>query len=288
MNETKIFRDSRGEEFGLTRIVEILKSLGAADCDFLFVHSDIGFGLPIRGIRRGEYLGLLLRALETLAVKNLIMPAFTYSFPNRERFDLVNSRTHMGALNEYFRKEPGVKRSLDPLLSVAMRGPDTAIMEGIGKHSLGKNSFFDRLHNCKNVKFLCYGAQFAEIFTYLHYVEKMLDVPYRYDQPFTGEICNPNGDVYQDTWTIHTACYGVRPACHYYFQDELIRSGYMKSAVLGDLPVTCIDEAAVFSAIVNKIETNVYYFLEKPFTQADLVHRYQYELGPDCPRVAHC
>ncbi len=50
------------------------------------------------------------------------MPTFTYSFCKNEVYDKLNSKCTVGILNEFFRKQEGVKRTNDPIFSFAVKG----------------------------------------------------------------------------------------------------------------------------------------------------------------------
>lgn len=112
-----LFRDTEGKAITTRDIGEALKEVEADQCETLFIHSDIMFGLLEKGIKRNTLLALLYDQIMALGVKNLIIPTFTYSFPNKEDYDMVNSKTSMGAFNEYVRKITGRYRTDDPLLS---------------------------------------------------------------------------------------------------------------------------------------------------------------------------
>ena len=67
---------------------ETLKSVGACDCNILFVHSDVMFGTLAKGLKRKEYLQCLYDALASNNVEHIVVPSFTYSFCNNEVFDV--------------------------------------------------------------------------------------------------------------------------------------------------------------------------------------------------------
>lgn len=72
---------------------------------------------------KNEFLQTILNCFFEVIGKEgtLIMPTFTYSFYKNEVYDKINSKTKMGALNEYFRKQTGVKRTNDPIFSFAIK-----------------------------------------------------------------------------------------------------------------------------------------------------------------------
>lgn len=74
-------------------IYRALMEVGAADCETIFLHSDIMLGTPAKGFKRGEYVKAFYNAVARLGVKNLIVPTFTYSFCNNENYDVKNRPT---------------------------------------------------------------------------------------------------------------------------------------------------------------------------------------------------
>lgn len=286
MSNIPVFKDINNNWYTEADIIEGLKSIEADKCDILFVHTEVAFGMPNVDLKRKQYLDVLYDSLLALNVGTLIFPSFTYSFCNNENYDVRNSKTSMGALIEHIRKKDGVKRSLDPLLSMIAMGKNENIVEGdVGNHSLGKNSVFNRLHNCDNVKFLFFGADFAEYFTYVHYVEKMLEVPYRFDKAFSGKIIDYDGNEYEDIHYIHTQCGGVKLKNYQQMKEELIADNKLKTAKMGNSEIAAISEADAYNAIYNRISKNINSFVE-PFTEKDLTHEYTF--GKNGERVTHC
>lgn len=281
-----LFVDQEGKQYGIEEVYSVLKNIGVQDCEALFIHSDIMFGSIVEGFNRKEYLDALYEVFEALKIKYLIVPTFTYSFCNHEDYNVKKSRTSMGAFNEYLRKKDGRYRTLDPLLSLSVPLELKDRFLKLSEHSLGINSGLDIVHQMDGVKFLFLGARLGNCFTYVHYVEKMLDIPYRFDMPFTGKVIDELGSEMQVTQYMHTACYGVKPAEFYYFEDYLEESGFLKKQRLGDKSVACISEKDAYREIVHMIQNNINYFLEVPFKKDDLVHKYT--KGINGERVTHC
>ena len=137
------------------------------------------------------------------------------------------------------------------------------------------------------VKFLFLGADMAGCFTYVHYVEKMLDVPYRFDMEFEGNVTDYNGKTAKRQQFIHTQCGGVKlPERYGYFETDLLEKGLLKQRQIGDRFISCISEPDAFREIKNNIEKNINYYLERPFTEKDLTHIYTYDYTK--ARITHC
>ena len=281
-----LFTDKYGKEYDENDVYIALKEIGADKCDVLFVHSEMMLGILPKDFNRKEYLNKLYNAIKKLGVKYLIVPTFTYSFCNDEAYDVNRSKTSMGALNEYIRKLPNRYRTLDPLCSLSVPMELKEKFELLTEHSLGKNSGLDILHNMDNVKFLFFGLSLRTCFTYLHYVEKMREVPYRYDMPFDGEIIDDKGNKIKKRQYIHTACYGVKPSESPKFENYLIRKGLLNKIKLGDAEFSCISEADAYREINTVLDKDINYFLEQPFTKEDLIHKYTYDKLNG--RITHC
>ena len=281
-----LFIDSDGREYTAEDVVRTLKDIGAHDCENLFIHSDILFGKTPSDFNRKEYMNTLIDIFKSLSIRNIIIPTFSYSFCNNEVYDVRKTRSSMGALSEAFRKQEGRYRSLDPILSVSVPDNLKTKFEKYSDYSLGEGSALDVVHSLDGTKFLFFGVPMGESFTYLHYIEKMLDVPYRYDQAFEGKIIDYDGNEIEKTQYIHTACFGVKPKNFYCFEDFLQEKGKLKKQRLADKYVACIDEKDAYSEIVDMLHRNINYFLEQPFTEADLEHKYT--KGLDGVRITHC
>ena len=116
----KLFQDREKNWITYGDLVRAMKEVKADDCDALLIHTDLSFGLPTRELKRKELVEVLYDAICELGVKTLIFPTFTFSYGNREDFDVKNTKCKMGMLNEYVRKMPGSVRSRDPLMSVLL------------------------------------------------------------------------------------------------------------------------------------------------------------------------
>lgn len=92
----------------------------------------------------------------------------------------------MGMLSEYVRTHPDSIRSSDPNFSIAALGPDAEYLtRNPPAHSFGQNSFWERFLAVQG-KFCNFNIDAAS--TFLHYVERCLDVPYRWNKPFAGTL----------------------------------------------------------------------------------------------------
>ena len=84
----KLFQDREKKWITYGDLVRAMKEVKADDCDALLIHTDLSFGLPTRELKRKELVEVLYDAICELGVKTLIFPTFTFSYGNREDFDV--------------------------------------------------------------------------------------------------------------------------------------------------------------------------------------------------------
>jgi aminoglycoside 3-N-acetyltransferase len=260
-----LFRAASGERVTKASLLGALRRLGAAGHDIIYVHTDVSFGQVNPDLRREDILRALYEILLDLGAGTLLVPTFTFSFCNGEDYDVRLSRSKMGALNEYVRKLPEAQRSVDPLMSSALVGEKKRLVEGIGKNSVGEGSTFDLLHREDDVLFLFLGVRPAKCFTYSHYVEERLRVPYRYNRPFSGRIVDDAGRTYSDTYQLFVRYKDVAPTKDDEFERDTVARGLMRQLPCGDGVLSCIDERTAYRVYEEKIQADVNYMLERPF-----------------------
>jgi aminoglycoside 3-N-acetyltransferase len=257
-------------------IVDSLRAVDAHKCKVLFLHTGISFGIPVKGMKRNRLMEILYDAIEELEVDTLVFPTFTFSFSNRENYDIRNSRTKMGMLNEYARKLPEAVRTMDPLMSFCVIGKNKELANTNGSQCLGKGSFFDNLHHTEDVNICFFGTHLEECFTYQHFVEKELNVPYRYDMDFTGDVIDTEGNISRQTATLFVKYRDVVPCTPPEFEQSLLKKGIYKKVVLGHSHVSCFTEKDAYAETAAWLKKDVNAFLAEPYDSKPLVKEYSF------------
>lgn len=259
--EKVLFVDSQGVIITKSTLQKALYTTNAGEAEILFIHSELSFGRPNTDLRRNEILQEIFFAVLDLGVKTICVPTFTFSFPNSLDYDVKKSKSKMGAFNEFFRKQPDVIRSRDPMMSVALWGEKKYLVENIGRESIGKGCTFDLLHKEKKVKFLFLGVEPSKCFTYTHYIEHELSVPYRYDRIFRGRIIDINGNAWEDEYKLYVRYEGVEPSSSDDFEKAMLYAGVAKKVLCGDNAIYAVDEALAYELLCEKIRNNPLYML---------------------------
>lgn len=242
--------------------------MGVSPRDALFVHSDVRSALRVEGATAREKMANVLTGLRgAVPDGTLILPTFTYSFCRGEDFDVDATPSTVGVLTEEFRSRPGVRRTPEPIFSTAIDGPLPPEWEerllAAGDHdAFGPASIFAYLREV-DAKLLFFGVGF-EYATFVHHVEQLLEVPYRYFKDFHGAVSA--GDVTQRV----TARYFVRDLegdVEVYLDalaDVLVRDGTAEIRSLPDGPELLLTSAsAVETAVRREIAANPDFLLRR-------------------------
>ena len=180
-------------------IENALADAGIKKGDTIMVHSDIGSFGKLGTLDREFLLQSLVKSLKNTIGPDgtIIMPTFTYSFNKHEPYDIKNTKSTVGTLTEYFRKQKDVSRTAHPTHSAAIWGKHKKELLNIGKGTFDKSSIFGKFHQM-NGKFVSFGVPLHMSCTFIHYIEHIHKVPYRYIKKIKGkikyQIVPPNGE----------------------------------------------------------------------------------------------
>ena len=110
----------------------------------------------------------------------VIMPSFTFKIGRKKKWEYKNTKSEMGLLTEYFRKNIAYKRTIHPFHSICFNGPlEKLIPDHFSSSSFGKKSVWEWLCKRKDVLNLSIGLGLAGGATFVHYAEEISSVPYR-------------------------------------------------------------------------------------------------------------
>lgn len=249
-------------------ILNKLRYLKLPESDLVYIHSDMNFGYPNSRLKKNEILECLLEIFIKLNIKTLIFPAYTFSFCRNEKFNYEKSETKMGILNEYIRKRFKHNRSIDPLLSNVLIGKRKYLIQNIGKDSVGFNSTFDLIAKSNlKINFLFFGSELNKCFTFMHYLEYIEKVNYRYQKKFSGIIEFKNKS-YKDIYKLFVRYSGIEPN-----QGSMIYENYMKKKKIlakinvGSSFISCVDKNDAINCYLEFLKKNQNFFIRKPFNK---------------------
>ncbi|MBM0637570.1 AAC(3) family N-acetyltransferase [Campylobacter sp. VicNov18] len=190
------FLQHDNQKYSNTDLINTLKKLGIQKGDIICVHSELfKFGTPL--LKKNEFLQTIIECfLQSIGEEGtLIMPTFTYTFCKNGIYDKLNSKSEVGILTEYFRKYKGVKRTNDPIFSFAIKGAKQDLFLQDTKSCFGENCVYDTLWK-HDGKIVLFGTHLVG-YTFTHFIEEIVKVPYRYFKNFSGILINEDKIKYE-------------------------------------------------------------------------------------------
>jgi aminoglycoside N3'-acetyltransferase len=262
-------------DYDTDSIVGALRAVGLKHGDLVFSHIGLGFlGIP----RGGASIENASRSVwdafwEVLGDEGTwLIPTYSYSFTRNELYDPAITPSDVGEFTEYFRQMPDIQRSLDPMFSVAGKGPQAAeILNDLPHESFGRDSVYDRLVN-QGARLCNLGVGFRYA-TFIHHVEQMTRVPYRFPKLFKGEVL-VNGEERSETWL-----YNVRILADPSFPDlrraEAIArdSGLCAAQPLGRSEATLITARDMWNLCIGGVEEDPWFMAAGPSSNVVAVER---------------
>ncbi|MDD5929205.1 MAG: AAC(3) family N-acetyltransferase [Spirochaetales bacterium] len=186
-------------------LLEKLRKIGILKGDILYIPSDITqlllYARKIIGIstieKRNEFLNKLVDSFKS-AVGNdgtLLFPIFTWDFNKGIAFNARKTLGKVGSLpNWILQNRTDFIRTQHPMYSFMVWGKDAKILSEMNNVDCwGQYSPFGYMHR-NNAKILFLDVPVQRGFTFLHYVEESLQVPYRYYKNFRGNYIDFDGN----------------------------------------------------------------------------------------------
>lgn len=175
--------------YSRAELASALEAVGVRRGDVLFSHSNVGyFGLPEAGRTPEAVFSTIVGAIQDVIGEEgtLVVPTFSYSFCRRQPFDPANTPSTCGAFTEMVRRHPDARRSVEPIFSVAALGARAEeLTADVSAECFGAGSFWQRFLQHDGI--IC-NLNFDAGSTFVHYVERCLGVPYRFDKLFPGVV----------------------------------------------------------------------------------------------------
>lgn len=123
----------------------------------------------------------------------VLIRAFSHDFCKKKLWDYSLSRSSVGALGNIALRRKDFVRSRHPIFSWMIYGHDTDYLCSLNNSSaFSEDSIFGWEYR-NGTYLITIGSPMSEGFTFLHYVEQKVGVPYRFEQFFCGKYVDKNG-----------------------------------------------------------------------------------------------
>tara|TARA_B110000483_G_scaffold175005_1_gene207031 strand:+ start:1380 stop:2204 length:825 start_codon:yes stop_codon:yes gene_type:complete len=162
-------------------------SIAKLGIDQLLVHADSFKSLNFIdfGENQNENLKKHVELITSLS-SCVALPKFNYDFPKNRLFNFDDFSSQTGAISEFF-SQMHSKTTFDPMFALSY----TSGFEAFSNYQKSIKTFnpsgvFSKFVSEKS-GLLLYGAGLQSV-TFIHYVEAMADVTYRYEKKFSGHV----------------------------------------------------------------------------------------------------
>ena len=160
----------------------------------IFMHTDVSkvARSTLRRIDSNEGLlpGLHKFLRESFPEQELWFPAFNYDFAKTLVFDPTNDPIQVGALNESLRNSGEYVRSFVPIFSILRPTASASTRFRPKVNPFDLQGEFAELRD-RNGAIAFFGAS-IESLTFIHFVEKLAEIPYRFEKCFSGQMLLDN------------------------------------------------------------------------------------------------
>ncbi len=152
-------------------------------------------------IRLGETSEEMLENFNQLIIRaesmggNIMIPTFSYTYPKKVPFSLLETPSEVGIVTEYVRKRNPLKRTADGMFSYLLfdNNQKSCFFDIVDYEPFGDNSLIGELFN-SNGYICCVGDVFHNTPTEVHFIERLLQVSYRSNKTMSGEIIDRDGE----------------------------------------------------------------------------------------------
>lgn len=239
------------------RLKDIPRYFGLKEGDSVWIASDVK-QLLYTCIEHGDdtdFNVLLDSIIDIIGpAGTILVPTFNWDFCKGKTFDIRKSPSQTGSIGKVALKRDDFKRTQHPIYSFAVWGSgadELVAMEN--RSSFGADGPFAwcRYHNTKNV-FIDVECQHS--YTFVHYVEEMIGVPYRYLKNFTAGYIDADGNKSERTYCMHvrSLSYDIFVTI-YPYEDEFIKAGASRRYEVNGIPMKTIDMAKTYEIIADDV-----------------------------------
>lgn len=235
--------------------------IGLKQGDRIYLSSDI-MALAFIAKKNGESFSIdaLINVLqEHITLTGTIMiPTFHFDFSNKGVYDYCQTPSSTGALGNAALKRADFRRTMHPMHSFAVWGKDQELLCGMQNlNSFGKDSPFGYMHE-NNVIQIMLGTDYQRSMTFVHYVENMAKVPYRFYKEFTGEYVDERGERSNRTYEYPARYLELGSVERFNRVGEILEEQkIVKEFVLNDIPIKKVPLGESYPIIYHDAKYNM-------------------------------
>ncbi len=194
----------------LVGFTDTVKRFGVERGDILYVASDITRLMyrinHLYGDVYDDYMNSMVNALQNIVSTEgtLLFPVFTWDFCRGRGYSVKKTKGEVGTFNNWILKRRNdFRRTEHPMYSFMVWGKDADLLCGMtNRDAWGEDSPFAYLRE-RGGKTLMIDVVPGKCFTFMHYVERYLNVPWRYMKEFIGDYTDEHGKTEKRIYSMY-------------------------------------------------------------------------------------
>ena len=244
------------------KLMDIPKKLGIARGDKIFISSAVKDLMRIcrENGEKADLNVLIDGFIEAVGAEGtLIFPTYNWDWCGGGTFDYKYTPSKVGALSQAALERKDFKRTKHPIYSFAVWGKDQDYLCALeNKSAFGDDSPFAFFRD-NNVKNVVINVDFANSFTFVHFVEEnfLSSVPYRYMKNFRSNYIDAGGVCTERVYSMCVRSYWydvtemVDP-----FEDEFIEKNAQENVFINGLKFAVVNLTKAYPIIKKDILEN--------------------------------
>jgi len=170
----------------------VQEAFASIESDAIALHTDLpSVGFVRIGVPRQQQLAEVFQMLvEGSSGRTLLFPTFNYDFCRTRVYDPMADPCQVGVLNDYVLRLHPNERTLTPVFNFCIYNNHAYSLEP-SENPLSRTSTFGELV-VRRASVAFFGAFVGN--TFLHHIEDLMEVGYRYVKPFPGVIHRDGAD----------------------------------------------------------------------------------------------
>lgn len=244
----------------MARIMQFINHLKIQHGDFILITGNlVKFLMKTKREDKNFNLDILIDLIlgrigqeGTLAIQT-----FNWDFCTGETYDIINSKSKTGSLGNIALKRKDFKRTSHPIYSFAVAGKyQKELISLDNKGAFDDKSPFDFMFK-KNAQMIIIELPLQNSFTFVHYVEEIYNVSYRYNKTFKATYIDADGNKELLSYDMHVrdiennVLTNIEP-----LEKIFIDNNVMNVSLYEDIEIKKINLAKAYHIISDDIKYN--------------------------------
>lgn len=191
---------------------------------------------------------------------NILFPTYNWDFCKGIAWNYKTTPSRTGSLSQIALNRPDFIRTRHPIYSFAVWGRDSERLFMMNDdNSFTGDTPFTFLHHTHNSKMLTIDVNLSHCFTFVHYVEESICVPYRFLKKFTAGYIGYDGEEFTRTCSMYVRYLDRKVENDASGLEKiLLEEAIMRKDTVKDITVRTVSFSDAYNIVSNDLKREVY------------------------------